>query len=78
MRVPELMSRDPVMEVELLPVHNLLLQMVLLVTKWFKGVLLLVKLEHLTAGHLMRVLEPMSVDPVTKEMLTPEHNFLLQ
>jgi len=55
MMVPEVMSRDPVTKVELLLVHNLLLWMVLLVTKWFKGVLLLVKLELLTAGHLMRV-----------------------
>ena len=72
------MFRDPVKEVELLLVHKLLLRMVLLVTKWFKGVLLLVKLELLTAGHLMRVPEPMSMDPVTKVELIPEHNLLLQ
>jgi len=41
------MSRDPMTEVELIPVHNLLLWLVLLVTKWFKAVLLLVKLELL-------------------------------
>jgi len=44
MRVLEVMSRDPMKKVEVNPVHNWLLWMVLLVTKWFKGVLLLVKL----------------------------------
>ena len=78
MRVLEVMSRDPMTKVEVNPVHNWLLWMVLLVNKWFKGVLLLVKLELLTAGHLVRVLEPMSMDPMTKEMFSLEHNFLLQ
>jgi len=41
------MSVDPMTKEKLIPVHNLLLQLVLLVTKWFKATLLLVKLELL-------------------------------
>ncbi len=47
MKVLEPMSRDPMTKVELIPVQNLLLWFNLLVTKWFKAVLWLVKLELL-------------------------------